>query len=67
MALHLFEIGQLVFYTPDLVRPNASASGTYTIVGILPDDNTGHQYRIRSEAEGFDRIAKEHELSLTQE
>jgi hypothetical protein len=66
MALCLFEIGQLVFYTPDLVHPNASASGTYTVVGALPDDNSGHQYRIRSEAEAFDRIAHEHELSLVQ-
>ena len=66
MALCLFEIGQAVFYTPDRLHPNAVASGTYVVRSVLSDDSDGHRYRIRSDAEGFDRVAHEHELSLVE-
>ncbi|HRK18443.1 MAG TPA: hypothetical protein PK970_05760 [Hyphomicrobiaceae bacterium] len=59
---HLFKVGQLVDFTPDRSRM-ASSSQKYEIIRCLPPDTSGvNQYRIKSKAEMFERIAREGEL-----
>jgi hypothetical protein len=41
-------------------RPGAS--GSYKIVKLLPSEGDEHQYRIKSPAEAFERVAKESQL-----
>lgn len=58
---HKFEIGQTVYFTS---RPigHMAANSTYRIVKLLPSDGDDYQYRIKSTAETFERVAKEHQL-----
>jgi hypothetical protein len=58
---HKFQIGQTVYFTAGPVsRPGAS--GSYQIIRLLPSDGTDYQYRIKSPAEAFERVAKESQL-----
>jgi hypothetical protein len=58
---HKFQIGQTVYFTAGPVsRPGAS--GSYQIIKLLPSDGTDYQYRIKSPAEAFERVAKESQL-----
>jgi hypothetical protein len=62
MAQHKFRVGQLVDFAPS--RPGVATSGRqYEIVRLLPADGGELQYRVKSKAEAFERIAKESELS----
>jgi hypothetical protein len=62
MALHKFKVGQLVDYTPPSQGLRAS-SREYKVLRLLPSEGPDLQYRIKSVAENFERVAKEHELS----
>jgi hypothetical protein len=58
---HKYHVGEIVYYTP----PNfgrAAASGTYTVVKLLPSESEDYQYRIKSISEAFERVAKESQL-----
>jgi hypothetical protein len=58
---HKYRIGETVYYTsPSFGR--AAASGSYTVVKLLPSDGDDHQYRIKSSGEAFERVAKESQL-----
>ena len=39
-----------------------AANSTYKVVKLLPSDGADYQYRIKSEAEAFERVAKESQL-----
>ena len=58
---HKYRVGELVYYTsPSFGR--AAASGSYTVVKLLPSDGDDYQYRIKSSGEAFERVAKESQL-----
>lgn len=62
MAKAKFKIGQMVDFNP--VRPTVPASiREYKVLKLLPSDRGEQQYRIKSIAELYERIAKESELS----
>ena len=58
---HKYRIGEMVYYTsPTFGR--AAASGSYTVVKLLPSEGDDYQYRIKSSGEAFERVAKESQL-----
>jgi hypothetical protein len=58
---HKYEIGDVVYYTsPSFGR--AAATGSYTVVKLLPSDGEDRQYRIKNTGEAFERVAKESQL-----
>ena len=59
---HRYKVGQLVDFTPGRSSMHAS-SGQYKIVQLLPIEKGAAQYRIKSTAETFERVATENQLS----
>ena len=58
---HKYQVGETVFYTsPTFGR--AAATGSYTVVKLLPSEGDDYQYRIKSSGEAFERVAKESQL-----
>jgi hypothetical protein len=58
---HKYQVGELVYFTsPSFGR--AAATGSYTVVKLLPSDTDDYQYRIKSSGEAFERVAKESQL-----
>ncbi len=58
---HKYQVGEVVYYTsPTFGR--TSASGSYTVVKLLPSEGDDYQYRIKSSGEAFERVAKESQL-----
>lgn len=58
---HKYHVGETVYYTsPSFGR--AAATGSYTVVKLLPSDGEDYQYRIKSSGEAFERVAKESQL-----
>ena len=58
---HKYRVGEVVYYTsPSFGR--AAATGSYTVVKLLPSDGDDYQYRIKSSGEAFERVAKESQL-----
>jgi len=39
-----------------------TATGSYTVIKLLPSDGDDYQYRIKSSGEAFERVAKESQL-----
>ena len=62
MSQHRFKVGQVVDFAPGRVGVPAS-SGKYTIIKLLPFEEGQPQYRIKSSAETFERVARESQLS----
>jgi len=61
VTTHKYRVGETVYYTsPSFGR--AAASGSYTVVKLLPSDGDDCQYRIKSSGEAFERVAKESQL-----
>jgi hypothetical protein len=61
MKAHKYHIGETVYYTsPTFGR--AAATGSYTVVKLLPSEGDDYQYRIKSSGEAFERVAKESQL-----
>lgn len=56
-----FKIGQMVNFHP--ARPSVPVSNEYKILRLLPREGREQEYRIKSVAELFERIARESELS----
>jgi len=62
---HRFATGQRVRLRPSHTALPAG-SGSFKIIAALPIERTGEiRYRIKSEAESFERVADESTLSLT--
>jgi hypothetical protein len=58
---HKYRVGEMVYYTsPTFGR--AAATGSYTVVKLLPSEGDDYQYRIKSSGEAFERVAKESQL-----
>ena len=58
---HKYQVGETVYYTsPTFGR--AAATGSYTVVKLLPSEGDDYQYRIKSSGEAFERVAKESQL-----
>lgn len=58
---HRYRVGEAVYYTsPTFGR--AAATGSYTVVKLLPSESDDYQYRIKSSGEAFERVAKESQL-----
>jgi hypothetical protein len=58
---HKYQVGEIVYYTsPTFGR--AAATGSYTVVKLLPSESDDYQYRIKSSGEAFERVAKESQL-----
>jgi hypothetical protein len=58
---HKYRVGEAVYYTsPTFGR--AAATGSYTVVKLLPSEGDDYQYRIKSSGEAFERVAKESQL-----
>ncbi len=58
---HKYQVGEVVYYTsPTFGR--AAATGSYTVVKLLPSEGDDYQYRIKSSGEAFERVAKESQL-----
>jgi hypothetical protein len=58
---HKYHVGEVVYFTsPTFGR--AAATGTYTVVKLLPSESDDYQYRIKSSGEAFERVAKESQL-----
>ena len=61
LQTHKYQIGEMVYYTsPTFGR--AAATGSYTVVKLLPSEGDDYQYRIKSSGEAFERVAKESQL-----
>ena len=58
---HKYRVGETVYYTsPTFGR--AAATGSYTVIKLLPSEGDDYQYRIKSSGEAFERVAKESQL-----
>lgn len=58
---HKYQVGETVYFTsPTFGR--AAATGSYTVVKQLPSESDDYQYRIKSDGEAFERVAKESQL-----
>ncbi|MBV9348093.1 MAG: hypothetical protein JOZ70_01725 [Pseudolabrys sp.] len=61
MRSHKYQVGEAVYFTsPNFGR--AAATGSYTVVKQLPSEGDDYQYRIKSNGEAFERVAKESQL-----
>lgn len=55
---HKFALGTMVH----LSMPYLGASGNYKIVRHLPKDANDPQYRVKSDTENYERVARESQL-----
>ncbi|MEW5964216.1 MAG: hypothetical protein AB1749_11705 [Pseudomonadota bacterium] len=62
MAQHRFRIGQRVSYTPGKLTMSTTSS-EFKIIRQLPAESGECMYRIKSEREPFERVARESEIS----
>jgi hypothetical protein len=61
MSQHKFRVGQAVDFSPDPGVDRLSR-GRYTIVRLLPLEGNTPQYRIKSAADGHERLVRESQL-----
>lgn len=59
---HRYSLGQRVVLSPGFGYARKPGA-IYQIVALLPQDRSHFQYKIRSNAEAFDRVAAENELT----
>jgi hypothetical protein len=62
MTSRKFAVGQTVRFSPDR-HQIASARGQFKVVRLLPEDASVFQYRVKSQADGHERIVREDQLS----
>lgn len=60
---HKFIIGQILFFSPGTFEA-ARSGGTFSVVRLLPPDGGDNQYRLKSVADGHERVVRESQLSL---
>ncbi|MDP2411861.1 MAG: hypothetical protein Q8M26_16445 [Pseudolabrys sp.] len=58
---HRYTVGETVYYTSPTFGRTA-ATGSYTVIKLLPSESDDYQYRIKSNVEAFERVAKESQL-----
>lgn len=62
MLHHKFSVGQEVKFQPSIVDYNVPA-GTYRVVRQMPMEAGGFTYRVKSVADGHERVIRESQLS----
>lgn len=58
---HKYHVGQTVTLTP--TRYGAHRQGGFEVTCLLPQEHGINKYRLRSQADGHDRVANEDELT----
>ena len=61
--MHKFTVGQLVQFHPDRNEQGSAARGPYEVTKRLPHNGREYEYRIKSQREEHERIARENQLS----
>jgi hypothetical protein len=62
-AIPKFANGQMVHFTPSFSQDSKSATGPYEILRQMPIEGADEtSYRIKSQSNGQERIAREHQL-----
>jgi len=61
MVAHKFKAGQQVIVAPH--RPSGVTGGTFKIVRVLPEERGVWQYRVKSVADGHERVVLESDLT----
>ncbi len=62
MKAHKFTVGQTVRYSPGH-KSFSGPGGSYKVVRLLPAEANDYQYRVKSSADGHERVVKESQLS----
>lgn len=61
MALHKFEVGQSLVFSPRRIG-NRDGSHSCKVVQLMPIEDGEYQYRIKSTSDDIERIVKESQL-----
>ena len=61
MTEHKFTVGQTVRFSPDRYQLS-SAQGRFKVVRLLPESASVLQYRVKSQADGHERVVREDQL-----
>ena len=61
MAVHKFKAGQQV--TVASHRPSGVTGGTFKVILVLPEERGVWQYRVKSVADGHERVVLESDLT----
>ena len=62
MTAHKYNVGQMVRFLPDRLQMN-SGKGSFKIVSLLPETASVFQYRVKSQADGHERVVREDQIS----
>lgn len=62
MSAHKFAVGQTVRFSPDRNQEGGSR-GSFKIVRLLPEEASVLQYRVKSQLDGHERVAREDQLA----
>ena len=62
MAVHKFAVGQTVRFSPDR-NQEGTVRGSFKIVRLLPEAASVLQYRVKSQLDGHERVAREDQLA----
>lgn len=58
-----FVVGQRVLFTPGPQNPRTAPAARFTVVRVLPGDGVQRAYRIKADAESYERVAEENQLA----
>jgi hypothetical protein len=64
MTQYRFKIGETITFQSSM-RNRSAATGEYQVIALRPSDEGEPSYRIKSELERHERIARESELRWT--
>ncbi len=64
MTLHRYAIGDAVRFTPARSDRSSAPSGSYHVTQLLPEEQGGYQYRIKSAHDAHERIVLKTALDL---
>ena len=67
MTAARYQAGQALQLLRDLRSPKIQADGLYKIVGVQPNEGLEQRYRIKNDAEGFERVVAESQLAEPKE
>lgn len=62
MSVHKFAVGQTVRFSPDR-NQEVTVRGSFKIVRLLPEEASVLQYRVKSQLDGHERVAREDQLA----
>ena len=62
MSAHKFSVGQIVRFSPDR-NQEVAVRGSFTVVRLLPEAANVLQYRVKSQLDGHERVAREDQLA----